>query len=37
VYAVHGAEGNCERLARSIREETGLKAIVPETGDIYTI
>ncbi len=37
VYVVHGAEGNCERLARSIREETGLKAIAPEAGDIYTL
>jgi len=36
VYVVHGAEGNCEKFARWIREETGLEAIAPKTGDVYT-
>lgn len=35
VYVVHGAEGNCERFARWIREETGLKAMAPKAGDTY--
>lgn len=37
VYVVHGAEGNCERFARWIREETGLEAIAPKAGDVYTL
>jgi len=37
VYVVHGAEGNCERLARWVREETGLDARAPEAGDSYTV
>jgi len=37
VYVVHGAEGNCERLAGWIREETGLEAVAPEAGDVYTV
>jgi len=35
VYVVHGAEGNCERFAKWIKEETGLKAVAPKAGDIY--
>jgi len=37
VYVVHGAEGNCERFARWVREETGLKAVAPKAGDTYTV
>jgi len=37
VYVVHGAEGNCERFARWVREETGLEAIAPKAGDVYTL
>jgi len=37
VYVVHGAEGNCERFARWIREEVGLKAVAPKTGDVYAV
>jgi len=37
VYVVHGAEGNCERFAGWIRKETGLKAVAPRSGDVYTI
>ncbi|UCE29692.1 MAG: MBL fold metallo-hydrolase [Candidatus Bathyarchaeota archaeon] len=35
VYVIHGAEENCERFARWIREETGLEAIAPKVGDRY--
>jgi putative mRNA 3-end processing factor len=37
VYVVHGAEGNCERFARWIKKEVGLKAVAPKAGDIYTV
>lgn len=37
VYVVHGAEGNCERLAKWIREETGLEAVAPEVGDVHVV
>ncbi|RLI46964.1 MBL fold metallo-hydrolase [Candidatus Bathyarchaeota archaeon] len=37
VYVMHGAEGNCERFARWVNKETGLKAVAPKTGDIYTL
>jgi putative mRNA 3-end processing factor len=37
VYVVHGAEGNCERFARWIQEEVGLKAMAPEAGDVFTV
>jgi len=37
VYVVHGAEGNPQRLARWVREETGLDAVAPRTGDVYTV
>jgi putative mRNA 3-end processing factor len=37
VYVIHGAEGNCERLAKWICEETGLKAEAPRPGDTFTI
>ena len=32
VYVVHGAEGNCERFARWVREEVGFEAVAPEAG-----
>jgi len=35
VYVVHGAERNCERFAKWIKEETGLKALAPKAGDVY--
>jgi len=35
VYVVHGAERNCERFAKWIKEETGLKAVAPKAGDVY--
>lgn len=37
VYVMHGAEGNCERFARWIKEETGLEAMAPRSGDIFTV
>ncbi|MFX0199261.1 MAG: MBL fold metallo-hydrolase RNA specificity domain-containing protein, partial [Candidatus Hodarchaeota archaeon] len=37
VYVVHGAEGCCERFANWIREETGLEAVAPKSGDIATV
>ncbi len=37
VYVVHGAEGNCERFARWIKKEVGLKAVAPKAGDVFTI
>jgi putative mRNA 3-end processing factor len=37
VYVVHGAEGNCEYFAKWIREELGLEAIAPRTGDTFKI
>ena len=37
VYVVHGAEGNCEKFARWVNEETGLKAVAPKAGDTYTV
>jgi len=37
VYVVHGAEGNCERFARWIKEETGFEAFGPRSGDIFTV
>jgi len=37
VYVVHGAEGNPKRFATWVREETGLNAVAPKTGDVYTV
>ncbi|MFQ5758593.1 MAG: MBL fold metallo-hydrolase [Candidatus Bathyarchaeia archaeon] len=37
VYAVHGAEGNPQRFAKWVREETGLNAVAPKAGDVYTV
>lgn len=33
VYVVHGAEGNCERLAKWASSELGLEALAPRAGD----
>ena len=35
VYAVHGAEGNCELLAKWAKNELGLEAVAPRAGDIF--
>jgi putative mRNA 3-end processing factor len=37
VYVVHGAEGNCEYLAKWTRDELGLEATAPRTGDVFKI
>ncbi len=37
VYVVHGAEGNCERFAKWIKEETGFEAVAPQSGDAFVI
>jgi putative mRNA 3-end processing factor len=37
VYVIHGAEGNCERFTKWIKEETGLEAVAPRSGDIFTV
>jgi len=37
VYTVHGAEGNCEKFAKWIETETGLKAIAPKSGDAISV
>ncbi len=37
VYVIHGAEGNCERFAKWIKEETGFEAVAPRSGDIFTV
>lgn len=35
IYIMHGAEGNCQHLAQDIKEEVGLNAVVPKTGDTF--
>jgi len=37
VYVVHGAEGNPQRFAKWIKEETGLSAVAPKVGEIYDL
>jgi len=37
VFAVHGAEGNCELLANWAKTELGLEAVAPRTGETYEI
>ncbi len=37
VYVVHGAEGNCELLAKWARSELGLEATAPKTGDTFKV
>lgn len=37
VYVIHGAEGNCEHFAKWIKEETGLDAIAPKSGDVFVV
>jgi len=37
VYVVHGAEGNCPKFAKWIKEETGLEAKAPKTGESFII
>lgn len=37
VYVIHGAEGNCEKFAKWIKEETGFEAVAPRSGDVFTV
>jgi len=37
VFAVHGAEGNCERFAKRVKKEAGFKARAPKAGDRFTV
>jgi putative mRNA 3-end processing factor len=37
VFAVHGAEGNCELFANRAKDELGLEAVAPRTGEKYEI
>ncbi len=37
VYVVHGEEANCEMFAEWIKTEVGLKAVVPNAGDAFTV
>jgi predicted metal-dependent RNase len=37
VFVMHGAEGNCERFAKWIKDETGFEAVAPRSGDTFTI
>lgn len=37
VYVMHGAEGNCERFAKWIKDETGFEALAPRSGDTFAV
>jgi putative mRNA 3-end processing factor len=37
VFCVHGAEGNCELLAKWANTELGLEAVAPRTGESFEI
>ena len=37
VFAVHGAEGNCELLAKWAHDELGLDAVAPRTGETFEV
>ena len=37
VFVVHGAEGNCKRLAEWASKEMGLEASAPKTGDVLEL
>jgi len=37
VYVIHGAEGNCELLAKWVEKEAGLDAAAPKPGDIFEV
>jgi putative mRNA 3-end processing factor len=37
IFAVHGAEGNCELLAKWANTELGLEAVAPRTGEKFEI
>ena len=37
VFCVHGAEGNCEMLAKWANNELGLETVAPRTGETYEV
>jgi putative mRNA 3-end processing factor len=37
VFAVHGAEGNCEMFANWAKTELGLEAVAPRTGETFEV
>jgi putative mRNA 3-end processing factor len=37
VFAVHGAEGNCEKFAQWTKKKTGLNAVAPKAGEYYAV
>jgi putative mRNA 3-end processing factor len=37
VFIMHGAEDNCQRLAKDIKEEFGLEAVAPKAGNLFKI
>jgi putative mRNA 3-end processing factor len=37
VYVVHGAEGNCELLAKWAKNELGLESVAPKAGDAFKV
>jgi len=37
IYVIHGANGNCKLFADWIKENVGLKAKAPKTGDVISI
>lgn len=37
VYTIHGAEGNCQRFAKWIRDNVELEAYAPNPGDTFVI
>ncbi|MEM2118977.1 MAG: MBL fold metallo-hydrolase [Candidatus Bathyarchaeia archaeon] len=37
VFVVHGAEKNCEYLAKWARDEMGLDAVAPRAGDVFKV
>ena len=37
VFAVHGAEGNCEKFAQWTKKKTALNAIAPKAGEHFAV
>jgi len=37
IFAIHGAEANCKLLAKWIKNEMGLEATAPKTGDVVKV
>ncbi|MEM1536444.1 MAG: MBL fold metallo-hydrolase RNA specificity domain-containing protein, partial [Candidatus Bathyarchaeia archaeon] len=37
IYVIHGAEGNCDLLAKWAEKEMGLEAVAPKPGDAFEV